>query len=115
MPSSKRNKFEVGHGETRHSCSNPHIFLWKATSLVSPRDKIEEKSKGRWRLTQICYRTTEFLSKTCGLSDLFLAYSFSQSYRSDNYTCCRIGAERTITQVFVQCFGAKICSTNGGD
>lgn len=43
-------------GETRHSHSNPHIFLWKATSLVSPRDRIEGKGKGRWELTQTCYR-----------------------------------------------------------
>lgn len=102
-------------GETRHSHSKPPIFLGEATSLVSPKDRIKEKSKGRWRLTQICSRTTEFLSKTCGLSGLFLAYSFSQSYKWDNYTCCRIGAERRITQAFVLCFGAKICASNGRD
>lgn len=102
-------------GETRHSHSNPRSFLQKVTSFVSPKDRIKEKGKGIWRLTQICYRTTEFLSKTCGLSGLFLAYSSSQSYKGDNHTCCRIGAERRITQVFVLCFGAKIWATNGGD
>lgn len=50
-------------GETRHSHSNPHIFLWKATSLMSSRDRIKRKGKGRWEPTQTCYRQLSFWAR----------------------------------------------------